>query len=150
VWAIRPSPIDRGAEVMPFELSWEHRGVVRRYFGDVTADERRRSFDLICADPRFETLRYSITDYLDVGQYEITDDNTAETAALHIAPLLTNPAVVVAAVAVDARIVAAIEHFIALKLITQPYRIFATVDAARAWIAGQRFQPEHPPARLPR
>jgi hypothetical protein len=135
---------------MPFELSWESRGVYRRYVGNVTADERRRSFELICADPRFDALRYAITDYLGVEQYEISDDNTLEIAALHIAPLVTNPAVCLAAVAVDERVVAAIEAFIALQLITQPYRIFATVDAARAWIAGLGWQPETLPVRLRR
>jgi hypothetical protein len=135
---------------MPFDLSWEPRGVYRRYFGDVTAAERRRSFEQISGDVRFDTLRYSITDYLAVGQYEITDDNTVEIAALHIAPLLTNPAIVVAAVAVDERVVAAIEHFIALGLTPQPYRVFATVTAAREWIDVQRLQSLHPVPRLRR
>lgn len=119
---------------MPFDLTWEPRGVLRRYHGDVTIDERRRSFDLICGDPRFDDLRYAITDYLDVRTYEITRQATAEIAALHIAPLRTNPHIVVAAVAVDPRIIEAIEHFIALGFTDQPYRIFATQGEARAWI----------------
>lgn len=119
---------------MPFELSWEPNGVYRRYFGHVTIAERRQSFDAICADPRFDELRYTITDYLGVEGYEITPEATAEIAAMHIAPLLTNPNIVIAAVAVDERIVAAIEHFIGLGFITQPYRVFATLAAARAWI----------------
>lgn len=122
---------------MPIELNWEPNGVCRRYFGRVTIDERRQSFDAICADPRFDDLRYTITDYLDVDDYEVTSEATAEIAALHIAPMLTNPNIVVAAVAVDARVIAAIEHFIALGFIEQPYRIFATQAAARAWIAEQ-------------
>jgi hypothetical protein len=100
----------------------------------VTIDERRRSFDEICADPRFDDLRYAITDYLSVDDYEITGEATQEIAALHVGPSLTNPHFVIAAVVVDPQIVAAIEHFISLNFTRQPYRIFPTLAEARAWI----------------
>lgn len=121
---------------MPYELHWEPGGVYRRYIGDVTIAERERSFDEICQAPWFEQLTWSITDYLAVDTYEITPSATEEIAARHIAPLATNPNIVMAAVVTDARIIAAIEHFIALGFVDQPYRIFATVAEARAWIAG--------------
>lgn len=127
---------------MPYELTWEPRGVLRRYHGAVTVSERQRSFELICSDSRFDSLQYAITDYLGVVDYEITEDATVEIAALHVAPSLTNPNVVLAAVVTDERIVAAIEHFIALGFTSQPYRIFPTEDAARAWI-------EHTKATMP-
>ncbi len=128
---------------MPYKLSWEPRGVYRRYLGDVTIAERRHSFDRICADPRFDDLRYTITDYLDVGRYEITDEATEEIAAMHVGPMRTNPRIVIAAVVVDARIIAAIQHFISLEYIRQPYRIFPTADAAREWTGAEalRFVP---------
>jgi hypothetical protein len=129
---------------MPFELIWEPGGVYRRYVGHVTIDERRRSFDAICADPRFDELQFTITDYLGVDRYDITRDATTEIAAMHIAPLLTNPNIVIAAVAVDDKIIAAIQHFIRLGFTAQPYAIFATVAEARAWIAS------HPPRLNPR
>ena len=71
---------------MPYAIEWEPAGVYRRYYGDVTIAERRRSFDDICADPRFDDLRWSITDYLDVGAYEVTDEATAEIAASRMPP----------------------------------------------------------------
>lgn len=120
---------------MPYDHTWEPRGVYRRYFGAVTIAERRQSFDQICADPRFDDLRYTITDYLDVESYEITEQATMEIAAMHVGPTRTNPRIVIAAVAVDERIIGAIQHFISLQFIAQPYRIFATEEAARAWIA---------------
>ena len=129
---------------MPFELTWEPCGVYRRYHGDVTLAERRISFDRICADPRFDALRYAITDYLDVKSYEITPRATKEIAALHIAPLHTNPRIVVAAVVVDPSIVEAIEHFISLAFTQLPYRIFPTQQEARAWIDGLGPAQEHP------
>ena len=120
---------------MPYDLTWEPRGVYRRYWGDVSIDERRESFDRIFADPRFDELLFTITDYLDVRQYEITDAATEEIAALHVGPTETNPRLLIAAVVTEPRIVKAIEHFIALDMTRTPYRIFSNVAAARAWIA---------------
>jgi hypothetical protein len=130
---------------MPFELTWEPRGVYRRYHGDVSIAERRRSLELICGDPRFDDLRYAITHYLDVQSYEISRQATAEIAALHIAPMRTNPDIVVAAVAVDEKVIEEIRHFISLGFISQPYRVFATVQAARAWVAEQTQAGERAP-----
>lgn len=131
---------------MPFELHWEPGGVVRRYHGHMTVAERERSFDLICQDPRFDLLSYSITDYLAVTDYEVTPAATEEIAARHIAPLLTNPGVLIAAVVSDPRIIAAIGHFKSLGFVPpETYRVFATMAEARAWIASSR-----PTARPPR
>lgn len=122
-------------EAMPYQIHWEPRGVYRRYFGDVTIDERRESFDAICSDPRFDALRYTITDYRDAQAYEITTMATAEIAALHVGPQITNPRIVMAAVATRPDIVAAIQEFIELRFTPRPYRIFDSPEAARAWIA---------------
>lgn len=132
---------------MAVELVWEQRGIYRRYFGDVTITERRRSFERIFADPRFDDLRYTITDCLEVETYEITDEATKEIAALHVGPLLVNPSIVITAVVTDERIIAAIRHFISLDFISQPYEIFPTVSAARSWIAAARSPYMVRPAR---
>ena len=119
---------------MPVELCWEPRGVYRRYRGRVTVDERRASFEAICADRRFDDLRYTITDYLAVSTYEVRPEATEEIAALHIGPLQTNPDIVIAAVARDPQVLAAIEHFRALQFFRQPYRVFENLADARAWL----------------
>ena len=121
---------------MPYELVWEPRGVYRRYYGDVTIAERRASFDAICGDARFDDLRYAITDYLAVQAYEITTQATAEIAAMHVGPLLTNPRLLIAAVVVRDDIVAAIQQFIRHGFTDAPYCIFPTLDEARLWVRG--------------
>ena len=88
----------------------------------------------VCSDERFEDLRFAITDYRDVEVYETSPQAIEETAALHIAPLLTNPKILLASVATDERVVAAIQHFISLDFISQPYQVFPTMEEARAWI----------------
>lgn len=123
---------------MPYQIAWEPEGVYRSYEGAVTIVERRRSFDEICRDPRFDALRYTITDYMAVTQYEVSPDATEEIAAMHVGPLLTNSRIVIAAVAVHPRVVSAIRHFIALDFIRQPYELFADVPSARAWVSTMR------------
>jgi hypothetical protein len=120
---------------MPYRLTWEPKGVYRQYFGDVSIHERRASLDAICGDARFDDLRYAITDYLAVEGYEVTSESTLELAAMHIAPLVTNPRIVIAAVATRPDIVAAIQDFIGHRLTSAPYRVFGTLDEARRWVA---------------
>ena len=119
---------------MPYKLFWEPSGVYRQYLGDVTIVERRESFDAICGDPRFDDLRFTITDYLAVGAYEITAEATAEIAALHIAAVRTNPRIAIAAVAVRPDIVEAIREFIGYRFTAAPYRIFSSLSEARRWL----------------
>lgn len=120
---------------MPYRLTWEPRGLYREYFGNVTVAERFQSFDAISGDRRFDDLRYTLTNYLAVREYEVTPEATAEIAALHIGPLLTNPRIVIAAVAVRPDIVGAIEDFIRHGFTKAPYRVFRTDAEARRWIA---------------
>lgn len=121
---------------MPYRLQWEPRGVYREYIGDMTIAERLRSFEDICRDRRFDDLRYVITDYSTVASYEITASATAEIAALHIAPLRTNPHIVIAAVTTRADIVAAIEDFKSYDFTSAPYQVFPTLEDARRWASG--------------
>jgi hypothetical protein len=120
---------------MPYKLTWEQSGVYRQYLGNVSIAERRASFDEICGDRRFDDLRYTITDYLAVEKYEVTEPATAEIAALHIGPLATNPRIAMAAVATRSDIVAAIHDLKSYGFTSAPYRIFESVEEARQWIA---------------
>lgn len=136
---------------MPFTLHWETEGVLRRYHGRVTVAERMASFNAICADPRFDSLRYAITHCLDVSDYEVSPEDTEEIAALHVAPLITNPSILIAAVATQPVVLDAIAHFKALRLIgDERYRVFDTEAEARAWIAGHPRPLALLRSRLPR
>lgn len=127
---------------MPYSLTWEPRGVYRRYVGDVTIAERLASFEAICGDPRFDDLRHCITDYLDVRHYEVDDHATLEIAALHVGPALTNPALRIVAVAVRPDVLAAIRAFMEAGFTHLPYRVFPTLAMARHWL-GTPADTEH-------
>jgi hypothetical protein len=122
---------------VPYRITWEAFGVHREYLGDVTIAERRASFDEICGDRRFDNVRYAVTDYLAVKSYEVTSDATAEIAALHVAPLVTNPTIVMAAVVDREDIIAAIEDFKRHGFTRAPYRLFRSMPEARTWVAAQ-------------
>ncbi|MEN9628705.1 MAG: hypothetical protein RJA10_1932, partial [Pseudomonadota bacterium] len=83
----------------------------------------------------FDAIHYCITDYLAVGSYEVTSLSTAEMAAFHIGPLLTNPRVVIAAVADRPDILAAIDEFKRYGFTSAPYEVFSSLAEARAWVA---------------
>lgn len=121
---------------MPCTLHWEPPdGVLRRCQGRVTAAERKASIERIFADARFDRLSYVITDYLGVTDYETARETNEEIAAMHVAPLLTNPGIVIAAVATQRAVLAGIAEFKALGFLgDHPYRVFATEAEARAWI----------------
>lgn len=121
---------------MPFRLTWEPLGVFREYFGDVTIAERRASLDMICGSSRFDDIRYALTDYSAVGAYEVSSEATAEIAALHIAPLTTNPRIAIAAVASRPDILAAIQEFKSYGFTRAPYVVFPTLAQARGWLHG--------------
>lgn len=119
---------------MPYRLTWEPFGVYREYFGDVTVAERRASLDIICGDSRFDDIRYALTNYSAVGAYEVSSEATAEIAALHIAPLTTNPRIAIAAVACRPDILGAIQEFKSYGFTSAPYRVFSTLAEARDWL----------------
>ena len=121
---------------MPYRLTWERFGAYREYFGDVTVAERRDSLERICGDPRFDDIRYALTNYLAVEAYEVNRAATAEIAALHIAPLATNPTIAIAAVARRADILAAIAEFKGYGFTSAPYRVFPELSEAREWLGG--------------
>ena len=119
---------------MPYTIAWETQGLYRRYFGDVMHFERRASLNEIVADPRFDKARYILSDYLDVLRFEQSANATLELAALHLMPQRINARLVIAAVATRADVVAELQKFIDLRFVDWPYRIFTTLEEARAWV----------------
>lgn len=122
---------------MPFQISWESRGVYRTYAGHLTDAERRRSLELITGDRRFVDLKYSITDFLGITRFVEEPQVTQELAALHIVPLWTNTRLIMAAVVVDPVHLEYIRRFKEVGAVEAPYEVFPTLEAARRWIAEQ-------------
>jgi len=120
---------------MPYEIAWEPAGVYRTYRGQVTERDRRVSLEVICGDRRFDRIRYAITDFLGADELVASDRATLELAALNIGPLITNPTLVLAAVAIDPAHLQYLERIKSHGFIRAPYETFPSTLAARQWVA---------------
>ena len=49
---------------MPYEMTWEPRGVYKRFHGVVPFQEYMRSQERVLADPRADDIRYVINDLI--------------------------------------------------------------------------------------
>jgi hypothetical protein len=125
---------------MPHELSWEDKGLYMRVYGAVAAADMIDFVVQIAGDVRFDELRYTISDFLDVESYEVSEVDVGEATALDRAHQLTNPRICEAFVATNPAVVALVEVWCAAKPVPGRTGIFASVVEAREWIATQRRQ----------
>jgi hypothetical protein len=132
---------------MSFEVEWEPRGVVKRYFGRVTGEEVFAAGIQSQGDHRFDQNRYAINDFLDCTEFVFDQKVLEELAAFAGAAELSNPNIRIAIVATLPAVVAATTQYIGLPLQRYPTRLFATRAAARAWIAEGSQAPSDKPVR---
>src|ERR1700759_4304914 len=76
---------------MPYSNVWESRGVCTRFSGVVSTDEYVRSAEEICADPRFDDLRFVIKDLLSIDGHSIDRDAVEPVAAIRYGARYSNP-----------------------------------------------------------
>ena len=120
---------------MGFHVHWENRGVVKRYFGQVSAEELIAPVIATEADPRFDRLRYVINDFLDATSVTFTQADIDEIAACDIGAALTNPRIKVAVVVVQEDVIELVGRYIQASGLAYPTRVFPTIAQARAWVA---------------
>lgn len=119
---------------MPYELRWETDGVVKRFWGRLAQGEIAASLAAIGADERFDRLRYTISDLLEVTHFGTLLDELEELGALDFAQGLSNPRLQVAIVTTDPDTLQALRAFSAQANAPLRYGIFSSVDEARRWI----------------
>ena len=125
---------------MPYELIWEARGVVFRFSG-VASDHDLRQSNIDAFDhPRFADIDYQLFDFTEVTRLDVSSDAVRWAADWDLQASKRNPSLCVAVVGEDPLLIG----------LTNMYRItfdtqggpweqgqFATVDEARAWLAGE-------------
>lgn len=117
-----------------YEILWEPRGTVKRFYGHVTDAQLMQSVIDIEGDHRFDTLRYVINDFLEVASFDVSAANVRIIAAIDAAAALTNPNIKVAIVATDAQVHALAEVYASAPTKPYPTAVFATTAAARNWV----------------
>ncbi len=123
---------------MAWSNVWESRGVCTHFSGFVTAEEYVGSAEDICADPRFDELRFVIKDLLDIAGHSIDPEAHDPIAAIRYGARLTNPNIFLILLTTDPRLVPfaypAPDSFMRGLYDT---RAFADMAAARRWLATQ-------------
>jgi len=117
-----------------YELSWEPRGLVKRFFGDVT---EKQFIDAVIdseSDARFDGLRHVINDFRDVESFVFTPEDVDYVAAIDNAAAVSNPNIRIAVITSSPEIIALATQYAESSLNVYPTRIFATLADARAWL----------------
>ncbi len=123
---------------MPYANVWEPRGVCTRFTGFVTADEYVRSAEDICADPRFDSLRFVIKDLLAMDGHAIDPHAMEPIAAIRYGARYTNPNIHLILLTSDPRLSELADpHPESFLRGLYDTRAFAVEAAARAWLARQ-------------
>ena len=129
---------------MPYEITWEERGVYRRYFGHTDGAELARSVQEVELDIRFDQIRYVLNDMLASEGINVTEEAVTEISAIDGGAELSNPNIRIAIVADKPALLAVGEAYIAAALNTYPTRLFFTLEEARAWLAEPVELTPHP------
>ena len=76
---------------MPYKLDWEQNGVYWKYYGKVSGKEIIEASTSIYGDPRFDTLKYKLVDFLDAETIKMDKDEVALIAYQHRSAERSNP-----------------------------------------------------------
>jgi len=117
-----------------YELSWESKGLVKRFFGDVTDKQFIDAVIESECDARFDGLRHVINDFRDVESFVFTPDDVDYVAAIDNAAAVSNPHIRIAVITSKPEIIALARQYAESPMNVYPTRIFATLADARAWL----------------
>ena len=119
---------------MPYDLAWEPHGVYKRFFGHLTVGDLLQSSQDVNDDPRFDSLRFAINDFLGIEGHAVTAAAVRQQAAANLGSMRSNPNVRVVVVTTDPSVRALTDLYASPKLRPYPVEIFATLAEARAWL----------------
>src|SRR5512138_117192 len=124
---------------MPYEVTWEEpAGFYVHFSGWVTPESADRLARELTSDLRYDDLFYAIVDLTDAPGHTFRRDDPGGVARAMIqlaGARFTNPGVLEVAIASDPKMLNFLETY--AKFTTRPFRIFPTLDEARAWLAEQ-------------
>lgn len=125
---------------MPYEIHLEPEGVHKRFWGHVTGEELIASSLDLHESPAFETLGYSINNFLSVETYRIDDMDVRLVSGFTIDASHANARILIAIVTRDPQVRALVEPFRRRIRASYPVGIFPSLEEARDWIRTQQSQ----------
>ena len=120
---------------MPYEITWNPPGVVKRFFGFATGDEFIQSVHEIASHSLFDRIDWIINDFLDIDDHSIDQSVLDPLAYVRFGAMLTNPSLRVLIVAEDSRLLDLVN-----RMHAPPYsgahetRFFGTMAQAKEWL----------------
>ena len=121
---------------MSYQTIREPQGIYQKFWGDVVSPELYESVKVIQDDPDFDSLRYIIKDYLEVGLFDVGVKTVLEGVALSVIGKQINPDIVVAIVTTNPEIIDANNSAQSYHFDAYPRKVFPTLADARAWADG--------------
>lgn len=118
---------------MSYELIWEPRGVLRKFTGNLTFSDVMSSSVTVESDPRFDDIRYVISDFSGVKTTEIGRDDIAEIVAIDAAAARSNKRIQGAVVVADGTMLTLVLDYVNSPMNTYPVFFFGSLESARSW-----------------
>ena len=118
---------------MPIDLIWEPQGLCKIYRGHVTARELQESVNASHVDPRFDHIRFQISDLLQVESHEARPDAVDDASAHGLGAMLHHRPMCMAYAVTEPGLRALVERVIAMMGSVIPMAVFDDVAQARAW-----------------
>jgi len=119
---------------MGYEIIWETRGVVKRFFGHVTDLDIEQSAEEVANHHQFEFLRYVINDYLDIAGCSATQFSSVNISAPDGEASVPNSLRGVAVVTTSPEIIALAAPQLASHQNPYPTQHFQSRADARQWL----------------
>ena len=119
---------------MSYEIIWEPKGAIKRFFGDVTNIDLLESVEKIESDHRFDNLRYVINDFLACTTFSFDGSVVEDISVLDNGASVSNPDIKVAVVATAPDIVTATKQYAESPINAYETRIFSTLAESRLWL----------------
>jgi len=117
-----------------YEIIWESRGVIKRFFGIVTNHDMVQSVIDTENDVRFDGYRYVINDFLDITELQVTQSDVDEVSVMDKKASAINVRIRIAVVTTSPDVVALAKHYATSPLNAYPTKIFSSLTDARRWI----------------
>ena len=123
---------------MPYQIHWEDRGVAFKYLGHASDADIAAATRCVQADARYDSLLYALHDFRASESFTFAQAAMEELAAVNAAAARSLRAgkLAIAVVTEMEEVVAAVHTYVASGLCAHDFRIFKSVDPARAWLKG--------------
>ena len=119
---------------MAYELIWHHRGVIKRFFRQMSGEDLIQAGIAIEESTRFDDLRYIVNDCLAVHSWSISAADVDYVSAIDAAAAYSNPRIHIAVVTDSEAIANFARQYAESACKPYPLAVFSSTQAAQDWL----------------